>query len=107
MYITDYPATDSEAMNRKLYLFLDGYLLGFNERSVNSNCKLFKEKVTYLTEAFVPLRLATTNTLAPWYSPSLERLANKNKCCFGPLKLSIPKPDGIASTLLMLNTERP
>lgn len=87
-HIRDYAAADFDAINRELCLFLDSYLDEFEARSVNSNWILFKEKVAYLTETFVPLRLVTTNKHAPWYSQSLKRLANKKKRLFRSAKVS-------------------
>lgn len=87
-YIRDYKHADYDAINHELSAFLDVYLPNFQDRSVNTNWNLFKEKVASLIEKYVPRIVISTNSQSPWFSQSLKRLCNKKKRIFRSAKLT-------------------
>lgn len=83
--ISDYARADFGAINHELGTFLSDYLRNFSERSVEDNWMLFKEKVAFLTNRYVPVRTVRNYTRSPWFNQTLRRLSNRKKkdvpCC--------------------------
>ncbi|XP_077513263.1 uncharacterized protein LOC144124459 [Amblyomma americanum] len=77
--IYDYAKANFTSINDGLKLFLDDFLIKSDQRSVNENWCLFKNKLHELTELHVPRRIITTNGRSPWFTRSLKRLGNKKK----------------------------
>lgn len=86
--IRDYSKADFTSINRDLCLFLEGYLEGFLNRSVERNWVMFKNIVTLLTNTYIPSKVVRNHANAPWYSTTLKRLSNKKKRLFRAAKLN-------------------
>ena len=85
--ISDYARADFGAINHELGTFLSDYLRNFSERSVEDNWMLFKEKVAFLTNRYVPVRTVRNYTRSPWFNQTLRRLSNRKKRMFRAAKL--------------------
>lgn len=77
--IRNYKNANFAALNEELCLFLDDFLSDFENRSVESNWLLFKDKVGYLIEKYIPSIAIRVQTDSPWYNRRLRRLNNKKK----------------------------
>lgn len=86
--IRDYNRADFAAINRELSVFLDDYMLKFEERSVETNWNIFKDKVASLVDRYIPLRAISGKHRSPWFTSSLNRLLNRKKRAFKKAKQS-------------------
>lgn len=86
-YIRDYRNADFDAINQDMCAYLDTFCCNFEERSVQENWDLFKNLVTNVTNAHIPLRRIRNNTKRPWYNTHLKRLSNRKKRYFRTAKL--------------------
>lgn len=80
--IYDYGKANFSAINDGLKIFLDEFLVGFDERSVTENWHLFKSTIHNLIKHHIPQKVITTNRQFPWFSRALKRLANKKRRFF-------------------------
>lgn len=80
--IRDYSKGNFTAINQELAIFLDEYMPKFDERSVEYNWNLFKDKTSDLINKYIPLRTISCKHRAPWFNVSLKRLLNKKKRLF-------------------------
>ncbi|CAN8007040.1 unnamed protein product [Ixodes hexagonus] len=85
-HIHDYGRANFSSINLALSKFLDDYLPGFLERSVESNWFLFKNCVAMLIETYIPSKKIRCNTNAPWVNANLRRLRNRKKRLFRAAK---------------------
>lgn len=74
-----YNKADFNSINNELSSFLDCFLDGFDNRSVESNWGMFKTMVHDLTNKYIPTRIITCNPRAAWYNNNLKRLSNRKK----------------------------
>lgn len=84
--IRDYKAADFTTINQKLCKFLDEYLEGFQNRSLETNWSLFKTIVDSLTVNYIPSVNIRHHADAPWYNRKLKRLSNKKRRLFRAAK---------------------
>lgn len=80
--IRDYSKGNFAAINEELAIFLDEYMPKFDERSVECNWNLFKDKTRNLINKYIPLRIISCKHRSPWFNVSLKRLLNKKKRLF-------------------------
>lgn len=86
--IRDYSRADFSSINNVLGLYIEEFMTGFFDRSVNTNWTLFREKVASLTNEYIPVKAIISNAQSPWYNQSLRRLSNRKKRFFRSAKLS-------------------
>lgn len=84
----DYSRADYGTINTELEHFTSVFLEDFNQRSVNDNWMLFKNKVAELVNKYIPLREIACNSQSPWFTPTLKRLSNKKKRVYRQAKRS-------------------
>lgn len=77
--LRNYHHADFNQINSELDLFLTKLLEGFELRPVETNRTLFKNKVTKLTNHFIPIQNISYNPKAPWYNTFIRRLSNRKK----------------------------
>lgn len=86
--IRDYRNADFVSINNELDTFLTDYISRFHTRTVEENWSLFKQKVSDLTDQYIPLKRIRSNSQAPWFNARLKRLRNKKKRLFRRAKLT-------------------
>lgn len=89
--IRDYARGNFSSINTELEIFLHDFVTCFPDRSVHENWLLYKSKVFELTNRYIPLRRIKVHNCAPWFTPSLNRLRNKNQRLLRKARLS-PAP---------------
>lgn len=77
--IRNYNKANFTAINNELCTFLDTFLCGFSERSVESNWLMFKTKTRELMDRYIPVSTIRVRNGSPWYNQRLKRLNNKKK----------------------------
>lgn len=87
--IRDYVKADFQAINRELEAFIDYFLPEFWERPLNVNWALFRNKVQWLTDKYIPLRRIPCPKRQPWYNVSLKRLLNKKSAFFAAVDYQV------------------
>ncbi|MCZ6925256.1 MAG: hypothetical protein O7D30_08095, partial [Rickettsia endosymbiont of Ixodes persulcatus] len=86
-----YSKANFAAINEELCVFIDSFLLTFDQRTVQYNWNLFKEIVHRLTNSYIPCRVIKYVVQSPWYNVTLYRLANKKNHLFRAAKGSTRK----------------
>lgn len=61
----DYNKANFDLINNKLAEYLDMFLDNFDQRSVDENWNMFKNKVNSLIALFIPVRTITSNPTSP------------------------------------------
>lgn len=84
--IRDYSKGNFIAINQELAIFLDEYMPTFDERSVECNWSLFRDKTKELIDKYIPVRIISCKHRSPWFNVSLKRLLNKKKRLFRKAK---------------------
>lgn len=98
--IRNYTKANFEAINYELSTFLDNFLNGFDNRTVQTNWDIFVAKVNDLTNKYIPTFTITSNSDAPWYSRNLKRLSNKNKNAYiNQLNYLVMVPAGLLTNM--------
>lgn len=80
--IRNYAEGDYASINTELECFIDAYMVGFFDRTVEHSWHLFKEKVTFLTNKYIPLVVISGKQRSPWFTSDLKRLQNLKKRSF-------------------------
>lgn len=77
--IYDYNKANVNNINLELSNFFDLFLSNFDDRTVDNNWIIFRNKVHELTDKFIPSRIIASNSKAPWFNSHLKRLCNRKK----------------------------
>lgn len=85
--IRNYKKGDYAAINTELEQFIDSYMPGFFDRSVEQNWCRFRDKISLLIDRHVPLQVISKKQRSPWFTVNLKRLLNKKKRLFRSAKL--------------------
>lgn len=75
-------------MNGEFQVFADRFFAGFEQRSVEDNWLLYKNKLLSLIDRFVPKRKVSSCTRSPWFNNMLKRMRNKKKRIFRRAKFT-------------------
>lgn len=86
--VFDYNRANFNAISTELDAFTDVFLSNFNNNSLQSNWDAFENKVHELIEKYIPKRVITTHSHAPWYNIHIKRLSNKKKRLYCAAKRS-------------------
>lgn len=78
-FIRNYAGADYSSINSQLEHFYDTFSHGFEERSVNANWTLYKDKLIQLIESFIPLTRVISDNNNPWYNKTIHKHSNKKK----------------------------
>lgn len=89
--IRDYRNADFESINSELHSFYHIFSSAFSNRSVEANWSLFKNKLSHLTNKFIPLITVVSSSASPWYTKALKKIRNKKRRLFQKIKRS-PTP---------------
>lgn len=90
--IRDYSRADIRSITEEMERFVGEFMANFEERSIQENWSIFKNKLLYLVERYVPQRNVRTNPRSPWFNAALRRLRNKKKRLFRSAK-RVDRPD--------------
>lgn len=82
----DYSRANIELITTELEQFTEEFLENFEERSVNENWSLYRNKLLSLMDKHVPKKKICSNPRSPWFSNHLGRLRNKKKRLFRKAK---------------------
>ncbi|CAN8013206.1 unnamed protein product [Ixodes persulcatus] len=77
--IRDYNKVNFASINDTLFLFYEFYVDGFHTRTVEENWRIYKTKLSQLTDTFFPLVHIRSNSNQPWFNKTLKSLGNKKK----------------------------
>lgn len=86
--IRDYSKADLAAITEQMEHFMDEMMPDFDERTLEQNWSLFKCKLLFLIENYVPQRKVQCNPQSPWFTAALRRLCNKKKRLYRSAKKS-------------------
>lgn len=76
-----YDKANFDDINAELASFLDPFFNHFDDRTVDENWIMFKNKILELTHKFVPSSEISCNVKKPWFNAQLKRLSNKKSVC--------------------------
>lgn len=76
-YIRVYSKANFPSINAELEIFLGECMPNFYNRTVETNWRLFKEKVHFLVQKHIPLRVISGKQRSPWFTAALKRLLSK------------------------------
>lgn len=102
-FIKDYNKADYDAINRNLQQFYDTFHINFYQRTVEENWNLFKNKVTTLTDTYVPTIRIKTNNAKPWYNKKISKLSARKKRHFKQAKEKDNALHGVITMHLLRN----
>lgn len=94
-----YDKGNYELINRELRDFLPYFELNLGSCSLNDSWLMLKDKITDLTNKFIPTVSFTANKNKPWFSKSLKTLENKKSASSELRSLMVMRAHG-ASTML-------
>nr|XP_054930192.1 uncharacterized protein LOC129386359 [Dermacentor andersoni]XP_054933426.1 uncharacterized protein LOC129387835 [Dermacentor andersoni] len=86
--IRDYSKADLASITAEMENFAASYIANCDQRCVEENWCIFKNKLLSLIERFVPQRTVACKPRSPWFNPFLKRLRNKKKRLFRRAKAS-------------------
>lgn len=86
-FIKDYKNANFAAINNELANFITDYMPGFYTRTIQENWFMFKEKVAFLIDRYIPKKQILSSSKAPWFNAHLKRLLNKKKRIFRRAKV--------------------